>query len=135
MQASECSKSGLKSKQLLIGTCHVRHAVIGLTRTCSEDYAGKGLRINAVCPGALDAVLPTQTFADRTQHDAGYMDTPMTRQNVEIAKALEVRSRDWTPMGRPGQPGEVADAVIFLSGGRSSFITGSASKPMQTCQI
>ncbi len=72
----------------------------------SEDYARRGLRINAVCPG--------------------YMDTPMTRQNPDIARALEDRAANWTPMGRAGQPGEVADAVIFLSGGRSSFITGSA---------
>jgi len=50
----------------------------------------------------------------------------MTRQNPDIARALEDRAANWTPMGRAGQPGEVADAVIFLSGGRSSFITGSA---------
>ena len=86
--------------------CASKHAVIGLTRTASEDYAKQGLRINAVCPG--------------------YMDTPMTRGTPEIAKSLEDRSKNWTPMGRPGQPGEVADAVIFLCGGRSSFITGSA---------
>ena len=50
----------------------------------------------------------------------------MTRADPVIAKTLEERSKVMTPMGRVGQPGEVADAVIFLSGGRSSFITGSA---------
>jgi NAD(P)-dependent dehydrogenase (short-subunit alcohol dehydrogenase family) len=83
-----------------------KHAVIGLTKSFSEDYAGKGLRFNCVCPG--------------------YIDTPMTRGNPVIAKVFEERAAVWTPLGRAGQPGEVADAVIFLSGGRSSFITGSA---------
>ena len=54
------------------------------------------------------------------------MDTPMTHQNPGIEASLKDRSENWTPMGRPGQPGEVADAVIFLSGGRSSYVTGSA---------
>ncbi len=39
---------------------------------------------------------------------------------------MEDRTTNWTPMGRAGLPQEVADAVIFLCGGRSSFITGSA---------
>jgi NAD(P)-dependent dehydrogenase (short-subunit alcohol dehydrogenase family) len=46
--------------------------------------------------------------------------------NPEIAKTLEQKVKSWTPIGRAGEPGEVADAVIFLCGGRSSFITGSA---------
>ena len=50
----------------------------------------------------------------------------MTRGTPEIAKSLENKVNNWTPLGRAGQPGEVADAVIFLSGGRSSLITGSA---------
>lgn len=50
----------------------------------------------------------------------------MTRGTPEIAKVFEQRASEWTPMGRAGQPGEVADAVIFLCGGRSSFVTGSA---------
>lgn len=50
----------------------------------------------------------------------------MTTSNPTIAKVFEEKASIWTPMARAGQPGEVADAVIFLSGGRSSFITGTA---------
>ena len=46
--------------------------------------------------------------------------------NPDIAKSLEHKVNNFTPLGRAGEPGEVADAVIFLCGGRSSFITGSA---------
>ena len=85
--------------------CASKHAVIGLTRTASEDYARRGLRINAVCPG--------------------YTDTPLTTSTPEIAAVMKERSEVWTPMGRLGRPEEIADAVMFLSGGRSSFITGT----------
>lgn len=100
------SVAGLTGIGMSTAYCTSKHAVIGLTRTASEDYARQGIRINAICPG--------------------YMDTPLTRSTPEIAKALEERTKVWTPMGRPGQPGEVADAVVFLCGGRSSYVCGSA---------
>ena len=100
------SVAGLTGIGMSTAYCASKHAVIGLTRTTSEDYARQGLRINALCPG--------------------YINTPMTRSTPEIAKALEERTKVWTPMGRAGRPEELADAVIFLSGGRSSFVTGSA---------
>lgn len=83
-----------------------KHAVIGLTKTVSEDYAAKGLRINAICPG--------------------YIDTPMNQGETPIERAFHERATKATPMGRCGQPAEVADGVLFLCGGRSSFVTGSA---------
>ncbi|KAF2106168.1 hypothetical protein BDV96DRAFT_654882 [Lophiotrema nucula] len=83
-----------------------KHAVIGLTRTASEDYAGQGLRINAICPG--------------------YTKTPMTTKNSDVLKAMEERVASAVPMGRMGDPKEIADGVMYLAGGRSSFVTGSA---------
>lgn len=83
-----------------------KHAVIGLTRTASEDYAGVGLRINAICPG--------------------YTETPMTTRNPQVLKAMEEKVATAVPMLRMGKASEIADGVLYLAGGRSSFVTGSA---------
>jgi len=83
-----------------------KHAVIWLTRTASEDYAARGLRVNAICPG--------------------YTETPMTTKNPEVLRAMEERVESAVPMKRMGAPREIADGVLYLAGGRSSFVTGSA---------
>lgn len=83
-----------------------KHGILGLTRSASEDYAKDGLRINAVCPG--------------------YTETPMTTRNPDVLKAMEERVQTAVPMQRMGRPEEIADSVLFLAGGRSSFVTGSA---------
>lgn len=83
-----------------------KHGVLGLTRTASEDYAKEGLRINAICPG--------------------YTETPLTTANPMIAQAMKERVETAVPMARMGQPSEIADGVIYLAGGRSSFVTGTA---------
>jgi NAD(P)-dependent dehydrogenase (short-subunit alcohol dehydrogenase family) len=83
-----------------------KHAVIGLTRTASEDYAKDGLRINAICPG--------------------YTETPLTTGSPEILAAMTEKVENAVPMVRMGRPEEIADGVVYLSGGRASFVTGTA---------
>jgi len=83
-----------------------KHAVIGLTKTASEDYAKDGLRINAICPG--------------------YIATPMTTDSAQIRAVMEEKVATAVPMLRAGKPEEIADGVVYLSGGRSSFVTGSS---------
>lgn len=83
-----------------------KHAIIGLTKSASEDYAGQGLRINAICPG--------------------YTETPMTTQNPLVLEAMVQRVASAVPMGRMGQPQEIADGVVWLCGGRSSFVCGTS---------
>ncbi|KAL2204974.1 3-oxoacyl-reductase [Sarocladium strictum] len=82
-----------------------KHAIIGLTKTASEDYAEKGLRINAICPG--------------------YVESPMTMNTPEIREVLHEKVAQAVPMKRAGKPEEIADGVVFLAGGRSSFAAGS----------
>lgn len=83
-----------------------KHAVIGLTRTASEDYAKDGLRINAICPG--------------------YTETPLTTTSPQILAIMQDKVANAVPMERMGRPEEIADGVVYLSGGRSSFVTGTA---------
>jgi NAD(P)-dependent dehydrogenase (short-subunit alcohol dehydrogenase family) len=83
-----------------------KHAILGLTRSASEDYASQGLRINAICPG--------------------YTETPLTTKNPDVRKAMEERVGTAVPMQRMGRADEIADGVLYLAGGRSSFVTGTA---------
>lgn len=81
-----------------------KHAVVGLTKTAALEAAPRGVRVNAVAPGAIE--------------------TPM---NVQLAGGVEAMRARWTgqyPMGRLGQPEEVADAILWLCSPASSFITG-----------
>lgn len=82
-----------------------KHAVVGLTRTTSEDYAKDGLRVNAICPG--------------------YICTPMTMADPLIKQAMDERIQTSCPMRRMGEPQEIADGIVYLSGGRSSFVCGT----------
>jgi NAD(P)-dependent dehydrogenase (short-subunit alcohol dehydrogenase family) len=79
-------------------------AVIMLTKSLAAEWADAGIRVNAVAPG--------------------YIRTAMTAANLET----EVGRTHWiggTPMGRPGDPEEVADAVRYLLADASSYVTGS----------
>lgn len=80
-----------------------KHGVIGLTRHGALKWAKDNIRVNAVCPGVIE--------------------TPMTAGiagNPEIRKVMEAM----TPMGRMGQPEEVANAVLWLCSDQASFVTG-----------
>lgn len=83
-----------------------KHGVLGLTRTACDDYAKDGIRINAICPG--------------------YTETPMTTKNPMVRQAMEERVLSAVPMQRMGAPQEIADGVVYLCGGRSSFVAGTA---------
>lgn len=83
-----------------------KHGIVGLTRTAALEYAEQGLRVNAVCPGVID----TEMVERFTGHDPD-------------AEAALLASE---PVGRIGHPEEIADAVVWLSSDRSSFVTGQA---------
>jgi NAD(P)-dependent dehydrogenase (short-subunit alcohol dehydrogenase family) len=97
------SKAGLGGAAHLSAYSAAKHGVIGLTRTAALEYARRGIRVNAVCPG--------------------FIDTPLTQSiPAEAAAALVA----WTPMGRPGAAAEVAAAVLWLCSDAASFVTGEA---------
>ncbi|MBT2444545.1 glucose 1-dehydrogenase [Streptomyces sp. ISL-36] len=81
-----------------------KHAVLGLTRVAALELAAKGVRVNAVCPGAID--------------------TPMSNpEGVDPAATSELY-RKLVPLGRIGRPEEVAALALFLTGDDSAYITG-----------
>ncbi|MFF0476729.1 SDR family NAD(P)-dependent oxidoreductase [Streptomyces sp. NPDC004284] len=81
-----------------------KHAVLGLTRVAALELAGKGIRVNAVCPGAIDTA----------------MSNP---EGVDPAATAELY-RKLVPLGRIGRPEEVAALALFLTGEESAYITG-----------
>ena len=83
-----------------------KHGVIGLTRSAALEYAPRGIRINAVCPGTID----TPMVADMLKKQADAMKDIMRDQ----------------PIGRLGRPEEIAAAVLWLCSPHASFVIGHA---------
>ncbi len=80
-------------------------AVLAMTREIAVEYARKGVRCNALCPGPIETPLLMQLLSD---------DAKRQRRFVHI------------PMGRLGQPDEIARAALFLASDDSSFMTGAS---------
>ncbi|MBT2505445.1 glucose 1-dehydrogenase [Streptomyces sp. ISL-98] len=89
-----------------------KHAILGLTRVAAVELAGKKIRVNAVCPGAVDTPMTNPAAMDPTADP------------VESKAAVDELYRKLVPMGRIGQPEEVAALALFLTGDDSSYITG-----------
>ncbi|MFI2203857.1 SDR family NAD(P)-dependent oxidoreductase [Streptomyces sp. NPDC020192] len=89
-----------------------KHAVLGLTRVAALELAGRGIRVNAICPGAIDTPMSNPA---RLDPDA---------DPEEMSRALDELYRKLVPLGRVGQPEEVARLALFLTSQDSSYITG-----------
>jgi meso-butanediol dehydrogenase / (S,S)-butanediol dehydrogenase / diacetyl reductase len=82
--------------------------VVLLSRNIAMDYARKGVRVNAVCPG--------------------FIETPMLQNVLDNPGLADFKARiaDAHQMGRLGRPEEIANAVLFLASDEASFVTGHA---------
>ena len=77
-----------------------RNAIVAFSRHLAKEHAGAGIRVNIVCPGLVR--------------------TPLVLEKL----SLEEQEKFTTPMGRPGQPSEIATCFVFLAGADSSFVSG-----------
>jgi NAD(P)-dependent dehydrogenase (short-subunit alcohol dehydrogenase family) len=83
-----------------------KHGVVGLSRTAALEYAGRGIRVNALCPGVVD--------------------TPMIERFTSDGPIGREELRRLEPLGRLGRPEEIAAAAVFLLSEEASFVTGIA---------
>ena len=92
---------GIPGNEIYIAS---KHAVIGLTKSAAVEFGKQGIRVNAILPGVVDT--------DMYKRFAG--DKPEFRAQMSAMH----------PIGRIGQPEDMAEAAIWLSSSKSSFVTG-----------
>ncbi|OIK15370.1 short chain dehydrogenase [Bacillus sp. MUM 116] len=101
------STAGIRPEHSVAVYSASKHAVIGLTKGAALEYAKKGIRINALCPGGVQTAL-TASVADQFEK-GGYV--PEEIPNMR--------------MGRYADPKELAEMVAFLASDKASYMTGS----------
>lgn len=82
-----------------------KHGVVGLTKSIALEYARKGIRVNAVCPGTVR--------------------TPMLRGFAGSDEAIDAMAAP-SPIGRAAEPTEIAQAIVWLCSPAASYVTGQA---------
>lgn len=84
-----------------------KHGVLGFTKSAALEYAARGIRINAVCPGLIQ--------------------TPMSDQMIAAGQGEALKAMEKSiPMARVGRPGEIANAVLWLCSDAASYVTGQS---------
>ena len=99
------SVAGLIGGRGLAAYVASKHGVVGLTKTAALEYAQQGIRVNCVCPGVIHTPMTERAWSD-----------PEQRAQIIASE----------PMGRIGNPEEIAEAVVWLCSDAASFVTGHA---------
>jgi NAD(P)-dependent dehydrogenase (short-subunit alcohol dehydrogenase family) len=108
------SIGGLRGEPEFSHYCAAKFGVIGFTQSLAREVGEHGVRVNAVCPGAVESTMNTDTMA----RDARRLGVPIG----DIEQAILRK----TAMRRLTKPTDVADAVVFFASDLASFVTGEA---------
>ena len=100
---------GLKGGGKALSYCASKAAVVNMTRAMAIDHGPQNIRVNCVCPGDTDTPLLWGEAEQLSQEKEQFMEEAAER-----------------PLGRFGEPNEVAQAVLFLASQASSYVTGAA---------
>jgi NAD(P)-dependent dehydrogenase (short-subunit alcohol dehydrogenase family) len=103
------SVNGTFVEPMCAGYCATKAAILGFTKALAIDHGGEGIRVNAICPGYIDAGLAEGYFLAQPDQDAA-------RAQAGQLHALR----------RIGKPDEVARVAVFLASEEASFMTGAA---------
>src|SRR5467141_1402116 len=103
-----CSSLGGRVVGAERGIYHAaKHGVLGFSKSAALEYAARGIRINAICPGLIW--------------------TPMADQMVAAGQGEALKAMEKSiPMGRVGRPEEIAEAVLWLCSDAASYVTGQS---------
>jgi NAD(P)-dependent dehydrogenase (short-subunit alcohol dehydrogenase family) len=102
------SVNGLVAEPFLSIYAASKGAIVMLTKGIALDYAKQGIRCNCICPG--------------------WVDTPINYAHAEMMGGLDKIYAEidrFQPIGRPGEPSEIANLALFLASDEASFLTGS----------
>lgn len=105
------SVSGIGGGRFTVAYTASKHAVVGMTKLAAVELASSGIRVNAVCPA------PTATEMVFSMERSVSPDSP---------DAVRKGMTRMIPMGRYGEPSEIAQLIVFLASDASSFMTGTA---------
>lgn len=100
------SIAGLVARGGGVAYTSAKHGAIGFTKQMAADYGKQGVRVNAICPGAVE--------------------TGMTKAILEEGEAAVIESINAVPAGRHAQPEEIAHLALFLASDDSAFVHGAA---------
>ena len=92
----------------------MKHGLIGLTKTIAAEFGVYGILCNAVCPG----------YINTDMHEAA--NNRLAKENGESVAATKTRRYADVALRRSGEPAEVAEAVLYLAGPQSAYVTGIA---------
>jgi meso-butanediol dehydrogenase/(S,S)-butanediol dehydrogenase/diacetyl reductase len=103
------SVQGIANEPQISAYAATKAGLLALTRGMALDFAGDGVRVNAICPGAIQS---------------GMME-PFIKDQPDPVEAVKAIGRT-IPLGRVGQPEDIAQAVYFLASPAAGYITGAA---------